>query len=176
MISRYNVVGASGSGKSTFSRKLAAKLNIPCIEMDAVFWKHDWQESTDEEFFPELEDKLKEDAWVLDGNYSKTMPIKWNRVQTVIWLDYSFLRTFAQAFKRAITRIWSRQEIWEGTGNKESFRRTFLSKDSILLWTITSYRKVTKGYESVFTDDRFSHISFVRLRSPKEVESYLEEI
>lgn len=175
MTSRFNVVGTSGSGKSTFSKKLANRLDISRVEMDAVFWKPDWQESTDEEFFSELEDKLKGDAWVLDGNYSRTTPVKWKKVQTVIWLDYSFQRTFMQAFKRAVTRIWRREEIWEGTGNRESFFRTFLSKESVLFWTITSYQKVKKGYESVISDDRFAHISFVRIRSPKEADSYLRK-
>lgn len=35
---KINVVGTSGSGKSTFSRRLAAQLAIPYIEMDALFW------------------------------------------------------------------------------------------------------------------------------------------
>ena len=41
---RINVVGTSGSGKSTFSQVLANKLNYPYLEMDAMFWKPNWQE------------------------------------------------------------------------------------------------------------------------------------
>ncbi|HHZ89492.1 TPA: hypothetical protein EYN98_24090 [Candidatus Poribacteria bacterium] len=32
-----NVVGASGSGKSTFGQALSNVLAIPCIEMDTIF-------------------------------------------------------------------------------------------------------------------------------------------
>ncbi|WP_413699614.1 shikimate kinase [Psychromonas sp. KJ10-10] len=47
---RINVIGTSGSGKSTFSQKLALKLNYPYLEMDNMFWKANWVESSNEEF------------------------------------------------------------------------------------------------------------------------------
>ena len=31
---RINVIGTAGSGKSTFSKKIAEKLDIPCIEIE----------------------------------------------------------------------------------------------------------------------------------------------
>ena len=65
---RINVVGTSGSGKSTFSQVLANKLNYPYLEMDAMFWKPNWQGSTDEELFATLKRKLA--ALLLkSGNY-----------------------------------------------------------------------------------------------------------
>ena len=51
---RINVIGTSGSGKSTFSRLLANKLKYPYLEMDAIFWKPNWQESTDKNSLPTL--------------------------------------------------------------------------------------------------------------------------
>ena len=51
---RINVIGTSGSGKSTFSERIAKKLNIPYIELDALFWNANWTESTNEEFFPKV--------------------------------------------------------------------------------------------------------------------------
>ena len=47
---RINVVGTSGSGKSHFSSRLAAKLGVPYIEMDAVFWLPNWQHLELEDF------------------------------------------------------------------------------------------------------------------------------
>ncbi len=51
---RINVIGSSGSGKSTFAKALAQKLDVTHIEMDKLFWKAGWQESTDHEFFSNL--------------------------------------------------------------------------------------------------------------------------
>jgi len=41
---RINVVGTSASGKSTFARMLAQKLQLDYIELDDLFWLDDWQE------------------------------------------------------------------------------------------------------------------------------------
>ena len=51
---RINVVGTSATGKSTFSRSLAAKLGLHYIELDNLFWLDDWQESSNEALFSKL--------------------------------------------------------------------------------------------------------------------------
>ena len=109
-LQRINVVGSSGSGKSTFSRKLSAILSIPHIEMDAIFWQPNWQESDDNTFFSKLSAEIAPFSnWVLDGNYTRSIPIKWEKVDLVIWLDHSFIRTVFQAIRRAISRAWSQK-------------------------------------------------------------------
>ena len=124
---RINVVGSSGSGKSTFSKQLAMKLGVTYIEMDRLFWLPDWKELDDETFFYKVVDVTQQDAWVLDGNYSRTQPYKWQRVDTIIWLDYSRFITTYRSVTRAIKRAWTQEEFWEGTGNRESFRKAFSS-------------------------------------------------
>ena len=173
---RINVVGVSSSGKSTFSRKLSAILSIPHVEMDAIFWQPNWQESDDNTFFSKLSAEISPlSNWVLDGNYTRTIPIKWKNVQVVIWLDYSFIRTVFQAIKRSFTRAFSQKELWAGTGNKETWRRLF-SKDSIVLYTIKTHNKVRRKHELLMLDNSYSQIEFVRFRSPKESEQFLNRI
>ncbi|CRL43944.1 hypothetical protein SGGMMB4_00718 [Sodalis glossinidius str. 'morsitans'] len=72
---------------------------------------------------------------MLDGNYHRSRDIKWRQVHLIIWLDYSLARTLRQA----IGRDWHQQEIWPGTGNRESFRRYFFSRESVLLWTLKQH-------------------------------------
>lgn len=138
-VKRINVVGTSGTGKTTFSRELAAVLGLPCIEMDRLFWLPGWQEPREEDFLARLGRAVSADAWVLDGNYNRTAAVKWAGVECVVWLDYSFGRTLAQAVRRAFRRSLSREELWPGTGNRESLRKSFFSRDSIILWTLKSY-------------------------------------
>jgi adenylate kinase family enzyme len=175
-LSRVNVVGCSGSGKSAVSRRLSEQLSHPYIEMDALFWKKGWTESTDEEFFARLETALDREKWVLDGNYDRTLPIKWSKVTAVIWVDYAFARTLAQAVRRALRRTWTGAEIWPDTGNRESFYRTFFTRDSVLLWTIRSHRSIRERYVARMTDPKFRHIRFVRLRSPAETRAFLDAL
>ena len=111
----------------------------------------------------------------MEGNYTRSIPIKWDKVGLVIWLDYSFTRTVFQAIRRAISRAWSQKELWAGTGNKETFRKLF-SKDSIVLYTIKSHKRIRKKYELILLDESYSHIEFIRLRSRKESEEFLHQI
>lgn len=68
---------------------------------------------------------MKSEDWVLDGNYTRTIPIKWENVTTVIWLDLPFLKTVYQSIKRTLKRSITGKEIWPETGNKESLRESF---------------------------------------------------
>lgn len=171
---RINVIGTSGSGKTTFSKCLAQKLGCPYVEMDKVFWGPNWHWPTDEEFFENLKCAISGDRWVLDGNYTRSVPIKWERVEMVIWLDYSFSLTLYRAVSRAFRRALSGEEIWEGTGNRESFRKSFFSKDSIILWTIKTHGPVRRKYEAYLVDPKFKHIKFIRLRSRQEASRFLD--
>lgn len=172
---KINVVGTSGSGKSTFSRRLAAKLNYPYIEMDALYWQPNWGEPTDEEFFANLERSLSHTCWVLDGNYNRTGPIKWAEADTIIWLDYAFSRTLFQAVKRALSRCISGRELWPGTGNRESFKKLFFSKDSIVLWTIKTHKSNRQRYQQLRANPKYNHINFVHLSNPKMADEYINE-
>lgn len=173
---KINVIGTTGSGKSTFSQLLAKKLGYPYIQMDQLFWRPGWVESTDDEFLPKVEEAVAGAAWVLDGNYSRTNSVKWQQADTIIWLDLSYGRTLFQLLKRTVSRAATKEELWQGTGNRESFRKSFLSKDSIFIWFFKCYKKNRVRYPEITNSPEYSHIRFIRLRSPKDVRTFLESI
>lgn len=173
---RINVIGTSGSGKSTLSKQLAAQLEYPYHEIDALFWKPNWTQTPDSELLDKIADITHQPYWVLDGNYSRTEPVKWQHVDTIIWVDYSFPRTFYQALKRALSRWLSGKELWPGTGNKETLGNLLLSKDSILLWTLRNYAKNRRRYSALMQSPDYPHIRFVRLRSPAETQAFLNAV
>lgn len=172
---KINVIGTSGSGKSTFARALAQKLEIPYIEMDSLFWKPDWKGTPDEELFEKIEQALAIPDWVLDGNYKRTQSIKWREVNIVVWIDYSFGRTLYQALKRAITRASGGQEIWAGTGNRETFRQSFFSRESIILWTLKTFHKNRKNYQQLMASPISERIKFVRIRSHQQAKEFIAQ-
>ena len=168
---RINFVGTAGSGKSTVGKRIAERLNVPYVQLDELFWKANWTESTDEEFFPKLEKALSADDWVLDGNYTRTIPIKWKRVQMVVYLDLPFHIVLYRIIKRSLLRGIKNEELWHG--NKETVWKHLFTRDSMILWTIRYFPKNRKRYTELFEKPEYSHIKFFRLRSDKEVEDFV---
>lgn len=174
---KINVIGTSGSGKSTLAQAISQKLNLPYIELDALFWRSDWQGTPDDVFFSKIEEALaNNNGWVIDGNYKRTQSIKWRDVEMIVWVDYSFARTLFQAIRRAARRAWRQDEIWQGTGNCETFRKSFFSRQSIILWTLNTYKRNRRQYEALMGDPRWQHVKFVRLRSPAETQRFLSNL
>ncbi len=146
--------------------------------MDDLFWLDDWQETPDHEFFAKLQHQMDQAAggWVLDGNYSRTQDLKLKYIDTIIWLDYSFSLNLYRSVKRAISRAVTQKRLWENSNNRESFKTSFLSKDSIILWMITHHAQNRKKYLAMMNDARYQHIQFIRLTSPKQTAVFLNEM
>ena len=171
---KINVIGTAGSGKSFFSKRVAQKLNIPYVELEALAWKSNWTESTDEELFSNLLENLSSDNWVLDGNYSKTRHIKWKQCQMVVYLDLPFHIVFFRLIRRTLFRIFTGKELW--AGNKETFWRQFFTRDSVIWWGLSNFFPKRKYYLIDSKNPEYSHIKFVRLRSRKEIEEFVTQL
>lgn len=166
-----NVVGLSGSGKSTFARRLATALRTDCIEMDQLFHGPHWAEPEVEDFRQRVAAAIAGGRWVLDGNYhSKTHDLKWERATAIVWMNTPFLRNMYQSTTRAIHRAWTQEELWPGTGNRESFQRTFFSRQSILLWALANFRRIQNRYSAIRDEPRWSQLCFIELRSRQDAE------
>jgi hypothetical protein len=115
------------------------------------------------------------ETWVLDGNYTRTIPIKWKHVDTIIWIDTPFLRNMWQSITRAIYRAYTQTELWEGTGNRESFRKMF-SRDSIIWWAMKVHHRTRRKYTAAMESEQYAHLSFIRLRLRNACEDFLREL
>lgn len=170
-----NIIGTTGSGKSTLARKLAEKLKIQYIELDDLLWLDDWQESSNDALFYKLKVAMENAAtgWVLDGLYTRTVPIILGRVDTVIWLDYPFHINLYRLTKRTLGRVISQKKLWKNSNNKESLKM-MLSKESIFVWLMKSYPKNRKKYFNLMHNPAYQHIQFIHLTSPKQTRHFLD--
>lgn len=82
------VIGCPGSGKSTFSRKLHACTGLPLCHLDLLYWNEDKSTVEKEVFLQRLRQVLLGEAWIIDGNYASTLPLRMEYCDTVIFLDY----------------------------------------------------------------------------------------
>ena len=169
---RIAVVGSTGSGKSALAAELASRLGVPHVELDVLFWEPDWVTAPTEVFRQRVAAAVEGGGWVADGNYtSRARDLVWARAQTIVWLDYPFAVTGWRLLRRTVGRVARREELW--SGNRESLRKSFASRDSILLWFLQNFRRVRRQYGAVLHDPAYAHLTFVRLPSPRAAERWL---
>ena len=82
------VIGCSGAGKSTFARRLRDRTGLPLYYLDRLWHKPDRTNVTQEAFDRGLAQWLALPAWILDGNYSRTLPQQLEACDTVFFLDF----------------------------------------------------------------------------------------
>ena len=82
------VIGCPGSGKSTVSRALHNKTDIPLYHLDMMYWNADKTTVEKSIFLERLSAVLEKNEWIIDGNYGSTMELRMAACDTVIFLDY----------------------------------------------------------------------------------------
>ena len=84
---RILVLGSSGSGKSTFARRLGKQLGIAVIHLDSHYWEPDWTNTADKQWELKLAHLLEKESWIMDGNYPSSLSQRMAYADTVIFLD-----------------------------------------------------------------------------------------
>jgi len=173
-LSRVVVIGTSSSGKTTFARELARRLAADHTDLDSLCWLPNWQLRTDEDFRARATAWATREQWVIDGNYTRVRDILWTRATAVIWLDYPFLLVLWRSLKRTIKRSVTGEEICNG--NRESWAKSFFSRDSILLWVIQTHGKNRKRYAATFADWAYPNATKIRLSTPAATAAFMDQI
>jgi adenylate kinase family enzyme len=169
---RVSVVGISGSGKSTLGRRLAASLQVPFVELDAIFHQPDWQDLPTAEFRSKVSEAVSGDAWVVDGNYSAVQDLVWARADTVVWLDLPRPTVMRQVVLRTIRRALTRQELWNGNREPLSNFYKWDPRVNIIRWTWVMYARSVARYGAAMEDPRYGDLEFIRLRSRAAIAAF----
>ena len=101
---RVLVTGLAGSGKSTFSRALAARTGLPLIHLDLQFWKPGWVAPSEDEWREKQRQVLAGDAWIADGNYHETLDLRLERADTIVVLDTPWPLCVGRALLRGVRK------------------------------------------------------------------------
>jgi adenylate kinase family enzyme len=81
------IIGCGGSGKSTLARKLAQRLRLELIHLDAHYWQPGWVEPSKLEWQATLATLIQKERWIMDGQYGSTLNMRLAVADTVIFLD-----------------------------------------------------------------------------------------
>jgi adenylate kinase family enzyme len=171
---RILVIGTSCAGKTTFARRVGSILQAPVVELDELHWAENWQEKPDEQFVQLVREATSAPAWIADGNYSVVRDVLWPQATVVIWLNYGLLRVLWRGLRRSLRRSLTREGLWHG--NHESLRRTFLSRDSILLWIITTHGRRRIEFAELRRSGAYPQLEWIEFSDPKAAERWLREL
>jgi adenylate kinase family enzyme len=159
------------------ARRLAAAYRLLHVELDAIRHDGDW----DAVDFLEMRDVVEKRlvrlraGWVIDGSYSPVHDLYLPRTDTLIWLHLPWRVCFWRLLKRTISRLFTREPVYHDDGPRESWRLTFLTRRSILWWSISNYRSDVR-----LTRERIAalarHVRVYELRSAREVASLLAHL
>jgi adenylate kinase family enzyme len=162
------VIGSSGAGKSTFARRLGKITGIEVIHLDKLHWKPNWIEPPKEEWRVIVENAVKSDSWILDGNFSSTMKIRVAACDTIVFLEMPRIVCIWRVLKRIVVyRKGSRPDMAEGCNEKFDWE--------FIKW-IWNYPKQSKPKIESILEQYRNEKTIVYLKSNREIESFLCKI
>jgi len=171
---RIVVAGVSGNGKTTLSKRVAAKLGVPYTELDALVHLPGWTEASDEDFRRQVEEVMgRSEGWVLDSLYQhKVGDLLLERADTLVWLDQPLPLVLRRLMTRAVKDIVTKRDLFNG--NRQTWRYAFFTRDSLVGYAIKSHFKRRRQWPKVVATH--SNLEVVRLRSPREVERWVQSL
>lgn len=164
---RIIVIGCPGSGKTTLSRQLSEKLNLPLVHLDKLKWRDGWTSVSKEEFDVLLQAELEKPCWIIDGNYNRTIPLRLQYCDTIIWLDYPRLTCILRALKRVITN-YGKTRPDMGGNCPERFDLEFMT----YIWRFNKENR--KKYLEMIKN--LDGIKIITLKNRKETDQFLKNL
>jgi adenylate kinase family enzyme len=163
---RIVIIGNAGAGKSILANKLSKTLNIPVYHLDKVFLRAEWRKISKPEMISAHEEIIRNDKWILDGNYFSLLERRLERADTIIMLDFSTPLCVWRIYKRAVLNT-QYDFVPEGCRNRVSL--TFLS------WTLNYKRRTKKLRKEILPEYKSSKEVFI-FKSSKEVNNFTESL
>jgi adenylate kinase family enzyme len=113
------IIGCGGSGKSTLAVRLGESLSLPVHHLDRLYWQPGWEKLPRDEWRALQEELCAQPVWILDGNYTSTMDVRFESADAIILLDLSTLSCLVGVIRRRFRfRGRSRPDMAEGCPEK----------------------------------------------------------
>lgn len=105
------ILGRGGAGKSALARRLGEVTGLPVTELDTLFWQPGLTPAGPSEWAECQRKLIQREAWILDGDlgpYDSALGVRLQAADTIIVLDFSFLR----CAWRTVLRGRERGDYW----------------------------------------------------------------
>lgn len=160
------VLGCAGSGKSTFSSQLGQVTGLPVIHLDSLYWKPNWIAATEEEWDQTMDELVRLESYIMDGNYSRTLSKRLMDADVVFYFDFPRLLCIYRVIKRRIINHGRTREDM-GAGCREKIDLEFLK------W-IWNFRKRSRGKILETLDQVKEQKQIYIFKTSKEAKEYIE--
>jgi adenylate kinase family enzyme len=168
-VRRILVYGVTGSGKSTLARQIGERRNLPYHAVDDLTWEANWVPVPVDVQRQRITEICAGDDWVIDSAYGAWVDVPLARADLIVGLDLPRWRSFGRLLRRTIGNVVLRRPTCNG--NHETFRLSFLSRDSILVWHFQSFARKRRRMRAWQDDPEMPRV--VLLRTPRQVREWL---
>ena len=79
-------------------------VGLPVIHLDLHYWRPGWARPSDGEWRDRQHALIAGEAWIIDGNYNQTLPLRLERAETVVLLDTPWWLCASRAFARGLLK------------------------------------------------------------------------
>ena len=170
---RIGIIGTTGSGKSTLARQLSSVINIPCFELDNLYWEPNWTNVSADVFRARVATVVGQERWIVEGNYSAVRDLIWQRADCLVWLNYPLHVNLSRLVRRTFRRVFAGEACCNG--NRESLLRAF-GKDSIFLWALKTHGPRRREYPGLLAQRAALGVSVVIHESPQQTDAWIGQI
>ncbi len=154
------VIGCSGGGKSTFSKQLAEITKLPLYNLDNIYWLPDTTHLERPVFIQKQEEIMKNEAWIIDGNYGGTIEHRIKNCELVYFFDMPT----EVCIEGVLKRDKKREDIaCELEPNEELI-------NDIKTYPRRRRPKVLKLFK------KYSNVEVITFTNHKEVDAYLDNL
>lgn len=157
------VIGSPGAGKSVFSQKLKDVTNLPLYHLDMLYHNTDGTHISREELQDKLRRIFKNDNWIIDGNYQRTLEMRLKECDTVFLLDFPT----EVCLEGAKSRVGKKRDDmpWFEEKLNENFKQSIID---------FANEKLPQIYELL--DKYKDNLNIIIFKSRKEADDYIRTI
>lgn len=164
------IASASGNGKTTLGRALAARMGARFVELDALVQGPNWVETPDAELRALVTPILAEPCWVIDGSYKRKLgTLVLDAADTIVWLDLPMYVWLPRLVRRTARRYLGIEPLWNG--NRETLRGAFWGRESLFGYALRSHFRRRRDLPR-----ELDSYAVIRLRTPAEVDAFLASV
>jgi adenylate kinase family enzyme len=167
---RILVTGTSGAGKTTLARAIGTALDVPAVEIDALYHGPGW--TVLPTFEQEVDRFSSGEGWVTEWQYREVKPLLLARADLLVWLDHSRWTVLRRVCRRTVVRWARREELWNG--NRGPPLWTLLTdRDHIVRWAWRTHRRRVEDAMATAADSDPSVPDVVRLSGQRQVDAWV---